>query len=139
MFSDKITYEDFNGNVQTEEVFFNLSKMELLALDPKGPEGYAEKLQKVANSDNVIEILNSFKDIVKLSYGVKSEDGKRFIKSEEVFKDFEESPAYDEFMTKLMSEEDYALDFMLGAMPSVEGVTKESVLKDMDFKRIANK
>ena len=131
MFSDKITYEDFNGNTQTKEVFFNLSKMEALALDSEGPEGYAKKLQAVADEGDMIQILDAFKDIVKKAYGVKSEDGKRFIKSDEEFAKFEESPAYDEFMMKLITEEDYALDFILGALPSVEGVTKDSVLKDV--------
>lgn len=130
MFSDKITYEDFNGNIEVEEVFFNISKMESLELEASYPGGYATYLQQVAESEDPSEVIAAFKDIVKKAYGVKSEDGKRFIKSDEEFKKFEESPAYDEFMIKLMSEENYALDFIIGVMPSTEGVTKEAILKD---------
>lgn len=131
MFSDTITYEDFNGNTATQEVYFNISKMESLELEASYPGGYGEYLQSVVDTENVQDILNAFKGIVKKAYGVKSEDGKRFIKSEEEFKKFEESPVYDEFMMKLMSDEGYALDFVLGAMPSTEGVTKDSLLKEV--------
>lgn len=134
MFSDIISYEDFNGETQTQEIFFNISKMEALELEAAHPEGYAKMLDEIAKKEDIAEILAAFKDIVKLAYGVKSEDGKRFVKSEEAFKEFEESPVYDEFMMKLISEENYALDFILGALPNVDGLTKESVLKDVRFK-----
>lgn len=131
MFSDKITYVDFDGNTVTEEVFFNISKMEMLQLDADHSGKYGEYLQKIADTEDMKQLLDAFKNIVKMSYGVKSEDGKRFVKSEEEFKKFEESPVYDEFMMKLMSNEDYALKFILGAMPSVDGVTEESVRKNL--------
>lgn len=127
MFSDKITFEDFNGNTVTEEIFFNISKMEMLEMDASHNGQYGEYLQEIANTEDVQALLGAFKDIVKLSYGVKSEDGKRFVKSDEEFKKFEESPAYDEFMIKLMTQEDYALKFILGVMPSAEGVTEETI------------
>ena len=131
MFSDKITYENFNGETETQEVFFNISKMESLELEASYPEGYGQHLQNVVDTGDVRQVLEVFKDLVKKAYGVKSEDGKRFVKSEEEFKKFEESPVYDEFMMKLMGDDGYALDFILGAMPSVDGVTKETVLKDI--------
>lgn len=134
MFSDVIEYEDFNGNLQKQELFFNLSKMEALELEASYPNGYAETLSEIAERENMSEILEAFKDLVRRSYGVKSEDGKRFVKSDEAFKEFEECPAYDEFMTKLISEEDYALNFILGALPNTEGLNKEAILKDARLK-----
>lgn len=138
MFSDKITYEDFNGNTETQEVFFNISKMEALDLEAEYPGGYAQHLQNVVDSEDVQEILKVFKEIVKKAYGVKSEDGKRFIKSDEEFAKFESSPAYDEFMMKLMGEENYSVDFILGAMPSVDGITKEKVLSEIKIEALGS-
>ena len=132
MFTDTITYEDFNGETQTMDVYFNISKMEAFTMDPDGPDGYAKKLQDVADSNNMITIIDAFRDIVKKAYGVKSEDGKRFIKSEEAFREFEESPAYDEFMMKLVGDEGYVLDFIFGAFPYVDGVNKENIIKQME-------
>lgn len=134
MFSDIISYEDFNGDKQTQEVFFNISKMEALQLEAAHPEGYSESLEKMAEREDIGEILEAFKDLVKLAYGVKSEDGKRFVKSDEAFEEFKSSPVYDEFMMKLITEEEYALNFILGALPNVDGFTKESVIKDVKFK-----
>ena len=132
MFSDKITYEDFNGDEVTEEVYFNISKMEALELETRYPEGYGEHLQSIVDGNDVKEIFEAFKDIVKTSSGVKSEDGKRFVKSDTEYEKFKASPVYDEFMMKLMTEEDYALDFVLGVMPSVEGLTKDSLIKSLN-------
>lgn len=131
MFSDKITYEDFNGDTQTEEVFFNISKMEMLELDANHNGQYGEYLTEIANSQDMRALLDAFKAIVKAAYGVKSEDGKRFVKSDEEFTKFEESPVYDEFMMKLMGEEEYALKFVLGVLPSVDGVSEETVRKSL--------
>lgn len=133
MFSDIITYEDFNGGTQSQQLFFNISKMEGLDLEASHPEGYSVYLQEIVDRGEVKEILGVFKEIVKLSYGVKSEDGKRFVKSEEAYQDFVDSPAYDEFMMKLLSESDYALNFILGALPNVDGLTKESILKELNL------
>lgn len=131
MFTDKITYEDYNGNTVTEEVFFNISKMEMLTLDAEHGGAYGEYLQKIAETEDMKALLDAFKQIVKIAYGVKSEDGKKFVKSEEVFKDFEDSPLYDEFMMKLMMEEEYAMKFILGAMPSVDGVNEDTIRKSL--------
>lgn len=131
MFSDKITYEDFDGNTQTQEVFFNISKVEALSLETSYPGGYGDYLQKVVDTNDNHRILEVFKDIVKKSYGVKSEDGKRFVKSEEEYKKFEESPVYDEFVMKLIGDENYALDFVIGVMPSTDGVTKEALIHQL--------
>lgn len=132
MFTDIITYEDFDGNTDKMEVFFNISKMEALELEASYSDGYASMLGRIAASNNNRAILDTFKDLVKKAYGVKSEDGKRFVKSEEEFEKFVSSPAYDEFMMKLMTEEDYALDFIIGAFPNAEGVTKETILSNMN-------
>lgn len=128
MFIDSITYEDFNGETQTQDVFFNISKVEALELEANG---FSDMLQKISDSGNTVEAIKAFKDLVRLSYGVKSEDGKRFVKSTEEFEKFESSPVYDEFMMKLIGEPDYALDFVIGAFPVSEGVSKERILGEL--------
>lgn len=138
MFIDTITYEDFNGNTCSQDVYFNISKMKAIELEAMYPGGYGEHLQKLTEEGDMQKILGAFKEIVKMAYGVKSEDGKRFIQTEEEYQKFEESPAYDEFMMKLMTEEDYALDFVLGTMPSADGVTRETILKEMNTKGLVS-
>lgn len=117
MFKDVIKYEDFNGFAREETVYFNLSKMEAMELFASHPEGYSEYLKSVVDSGNSKLILDTFVDIVKMSYGVKSEDGLRFIKSDDLTEKFTQSPMYDEFMFRLASDENYMKSFVDGTIP----------------------
>jgi hypothetical protein len=79
----RITYEDFNGEEVTEELYFNLSKAELVELELSRPGGMQEHLQKIVESEDGKAIITEFKELILMSYGQRSEDGKRFIKNQE--------------------------------------------------------
>lgn len=117
MLKKTITYEDYDGNTHTEDFYFNLSKAELIEIEASVPGGVAAKLEKIAKDKNGTEIINTFKDIILKSYGIKSEDGKRFIKSEEISKAFEETEAYSELFYELAVDADKAAAFINGIMP----------------------
>ena len=46
-----------------------------------------------------------FEDLIKKAYGVKSEDGRRFMKSEEISRSFMESPAYEILFEELVTND----------------------------------
>lgn len=117
MLKKTITYEDYDGNTRTEDFYFNLSKAELIEIEASTPGGVAAKLEKISKDNNGSEIIKTFKDIILKSYGVKSEDGKRFIKSEEISKAFEETEAYSELFYELALDADKAAAFVNGIMP----------------------
>lgn len=117
MLKKTITYEDYDGNTRTEDFYFNLSKAELIEIEASVPGGVAAKLEKISKDKNGTEIIKTFKDIILKSYGVKSEDGKRFIKSEEISKAFEETEAYSELFYELAIDADKAAAFINGIMP----------------------
>jgi hypothetical protein len=117
MLKRTITYEDYDGNTRTEDFYFNLSKAELIEIEASTPGGVAAKLEKISKDNNGAEIIKTFKDIILKSYGVKSEDGKRFIKSEEISKAFEETEAYSELFYELALDADKAAAFVNGIMP----------------------
>ena len=52
-----------------------------------------------------------------MSYGVKSPDGKKFIKSEEITKDFKDTNAYDVMFIKYLSHPESFNAFIDGIMP----------------------
>lgn len=95
MHKETITYVDFNGTERTEDHYFNLSKTEITELEVSMPYGLAEYLMGIVNAKNVPEIMASFKKIILSAYGIKSADGRRLEKGEEISKAFTESPAYD--------------------------------------------
>ena len=59
-----------------------------------------------------------FKDIFLNSYGIKSPDGRRFIKNDEVKTDFEQTEAYSQLFMELVTDADKMADFIKGVIPS---------------------
>ena len=101
MHKETITYVDFNGTERTEDHYFNLSKTEITELEVSMPGGLAEYLMGIVNAKNVPEIMASFKKTILSAYGIKSADGRRLEKGEEISKAFTESPAYDVLFQRL--------------------------------------
>lgn len=117
MFKDTITYEDFDGNIREETVYFNMSRMEAMELMASYPDGYDHYLQSVVDSGDSRLIVDTFSGFVKKAYGVKSEDGTRFVKSEELSEEFGQTAVYDEIMMKLAQNEEYVKAFVRGVVP----------------------
>ena len=103
MLAKKIKYTDYNG-VEREEVFyFNITKAELMTQNLMTPGGLETKLKRIINSKDVPELTKYIQDIIKDSYGVKSDDGVRFIKDENLSKMFRQTDAYDKLFVDLLS------------------------------------
>ena len=122
-----VTYEDFNGETQTETLYFNLSKSELIELEVGVEGGFAKMLDNIVKSENQKELVAQFKKLILLAYGVKSEDGKRFIKSDQLREEFSQTAAYNELFMKFATDDKAAADFVNGIIPKdmVEEVAKE--------------
>lgn len=123
MLAHELKYEDFNGNEVTETFYFNLTKSELIKLQVSVEGGMQKVLQDIIDSQDVKSLVHEFEKIVLASYGVKSEDGKRFIKTEELREQFSQTAAYDALFSKIATDEKFAAEFILGTFP-----------KDMDLK-----
>ncbi len=106
MFKYSIKYTDYNGVEREEPYFFNLSKAELMEMELSTQAGVEEMIRvMIATKDNA-KIVKLFKDLILKSYGIKSEDGRRFIKTQQLRDEFEQSEAYSEFFMKLLANED---------------------------------
>ena len=118
MYIKKITYTDYNGEQRTEPFYFNLNKGELIKLQLSKNGGYQAFLRRLLDTNDQAEIIKVFDQFIKDAYGVKSDDGKRFIKNQEVLDDFVQSEAYSELLTELISNEKAQLEFIQGLMPA---------------------
>lgn len=118
MIKETITYVDYDGNKRTEDHYFNLSKAELTELQMSKKGGFHSYLTRIMSSNDTPEIMSVFKEIITMSYGRKSDDGRRFIKNNELLEDFLQSEAYTEFLMKIIGEEGEAAKFINGLMPS---------------------
>ena len=117
MFKDKVTYTDYNGVEREEEFFFNLNEAELFEMQNSVRGGLTEKVKKIMETKNTPEIIKLFKEIMQMSYGVKSDDGRRFIKNKEVLDEFTQTEAYSKIYMKLATDSDYAAKFINEIIP----------------------
>lgn len=118
MIKKTITYTDFNGVERTEDFYFHLTEAELTEMDLDEQGDLAGKLQKIVDSKDLKEIKDAFKWIVLKSYGEKSDDGRRFMKSPEITKAFEETQAYSDIWMELATNEEAASAFVNGIIPA---------------------
>lgn len=126
MLKKTITYKDFDNNERTETHFFNLTKTELAEIALDLPDGIVDESTEVSEQAAmaIVEKLGGdgvFKFIKKLllkSYGIKSPDGRRFEKSEEISKEFSETLAFDTIFMELMSDDQAAANFVNQLIPS---------------------
>ena len=119
MYKKVIKYEDFNGTQREETFYFNLSKAELMEMELSTKAGVEEMIRVlIATKDNAT-IVKTFKDLILKSYGIKSEDGTRFIKTQQLRDEFEQSNAYSEFFIELLSNPDEQVRFINGVVSGV--------------------
>lgn len=125
MIMKTIKYVDYDGVERSESFFFNLSKAELVSMDFEVEGGFKRKIEKVIESQNQRELIEIFKDIIFRSYGEKSADGRRFIKSKEISEAFTQTEAYSELFMELATDAKAAEAFIKGIMPA--DVAKEAL------------
>lgn len=118
MLTKTITYTDFNDNERTEDFYFHLSEREIMNLHTKYDGGLDGAIEAMVQSNDIHELLAVLQEIILLSYGVKSADGKSFVKSDEVKQQFEYSAAFSELYLDLLSDEQNAVDFIKNLLPT---------------------
>lgn len=127
MLKKTITFTDYDDVERTEDHYFNLSKAELIMMDSEVVGGFKRRLEKIVQSKDTVEIMEVFKDLIHRSYGVKSDDGRRFIKSDAISTEFEQTEAYSELVMELLSDPSKAAEFMNAIIPKGL-VDKDTVL-----------
>lgn len=117
MLKKRINYTDYNGVARSEDFYFNLNKAEVAEMELSIKGGLAALIQQIVDTDNRPELIRIFKDLIIRAYGVKSLDGKRFIKNDEVRDEFVQSEAYSELFMELATNAESASEFINGIIP----------------------
>lgn len=117
MLKKTITYLDYNDVERTEDFYFNLTKAEITEMEMSTTGGLSEKIQNIVQAQDIPEIIKIFKELVLKAYGVKSPDGKRFIKNEELTEAFSQTEAYSQLFMELATDADAAAKFINGITP----------------------
>lgn len=128
MIKREISYEDFDGNPHVETFWFHLTKTEAFEISSEYPENVEQMIKKMVASDDRRQIVEIFKKIVLRSYGQRSEDAKRFIKTPEATLEFSQSAAFDALFIELVTNDKVMADFIVGIMPNeVQGSMREQI------------
>ena len=117
MLKKTIKYEDFDGNEREETFYFNLTEAELAEMELSEKGGLTKKLQLIVDTEDTPAIVKFFKEMLLLSFGKKSEDGRRFEKSEELRKEFSESMAFSKLFMELATDDEKAAEFINAIVP----------------------
>lgn len=118
MLKKTITYTDYNGAERTEDFYFNLTKAEVLEMEMSVSGGLAEMINRIVAAKDQPSIMKIFKDLILKAYGVKSPDGKRFIKSDEISAEFAQTEAYSQLYVELATDANSASAFVNGIVPA---------------------
>jgi hypothetical protein len=117
MLKKTIEYTDYNGVDCKEDFYFNLTNAEIMEMELTTDGGLAETITKIVDAKNVAEIIKIFKKLILKAYGIKSGDGKRFMKSDEISTAFSQTEAYSILFMELSTDADAASKFVNGIIP----------------------
>lgn len=118
MIKKTIPYTDYNGVERKEDFYFNLTKAEIMEMEMSTKGGLAEMIQRIVAAQDQPAIIKIFKDLIVKAYGVKSPDGKRFIKNQEIVDEFVQTEAYSQLFMELATDPDAAAKFVNGIVPA---------------------
>lgn len=131
MIKKTVSYENFNGDKVTKDLYFNLTKFEATEFALDLPDEITSEVSKegvnAANMDSVSKIVQKLggkgiidfiRKLVLKAYGIKSEDGERFEKSEKISTEFSQTMAFDTLMMELLTNDEEASRFINGVIPA---------------------
>lgn len=115
-----ITYTDYNGETRTEDFYFNLNKAEVMEMQLHHNGAYSEYLKRLVTEQDGKAMAEEYKFLILKSYGKKSDDGRKFVKSKEISEDFQQTEAFSELYMQLATEDEAITKFVNGVFPKLD-------------------
>lgn len=131
MLKKTIEFEDYDGNKRSEEHYFNLNKSEVIKwLTTTGDYTLDKVLERLSTERNGKKIMEIFEDLIHMSYGRKSLDGRKFEKNDEIWNDFYQTEAYSVLFTELVTDAGKAATFINEIIPSAIADEIKKIVND---------
>lgn len=115
---------DFNNSPRVDECLFHLTQTEIAKLELSFQGGLVKTVESYLQDKDGAKIIDLFERIIRLAYGVRSVDGREFLKTDDLFEKFYYSSAYDALFMELMNSADAASAFINGIMPTMDAQSK---------------
>lgn len=123
MIKKTVMWKDFNGGEHMEDFYFHLYKPDMVDLEVSKSGGLSALLPKLVASNDMGEVYEIFKKLIRMSLGIRSADGAKFTKrspeARDYVNDFMDSPAYAALFDDLTDEArpNAGVEFLFGMMP----------------------
>lgn len=117
MIKETVTYKDYNDLERTETFYFHFNEAEILDMEMSVEGGFAERVQRIVDAKDQSSLLKIIKNFVLDAHGVKSDDGRLFIKNDKTRAEFVQCPAYSIIFMKLVTDDVKAAEFVNGVVP----------------------
>lgn len=131
MYKKTIEFEDFDGNIRKEDHFFHLNKSEVIKwLTTSGDYTLDKVLERLSTERNGKKIIEAFENLIRMAYGRKSLDGRKFEKTEEIWKDFYQTEAYSILFMELITDAKKAAEFVNKIIPESLSKEVEKIIKE---------
>ena len=120
MIKKTMTYVDFNGETVVEDLYFNLNALEYTRLTARNGGDLDKRIAELVEKEDTEGIIALMEDLLLSSYGVKSEDGRRFVKTKQIREEFEYSQAYADLFVLLLTSPEETKKFGQGIASSAQ-------------------
>lgn len=117
MYKKTITFTDYNGVERTEDFYFNLNESEVMKLEMRVPGGLTAMMQRIVQKLDAQQIIDTFEDLIRQSYGEKSPDGREFRKDAGLVERFMQTEAYNKLFMELCTDSKAASEFFNSIIP----------------------
>lgn len=117
MFKDTVTYKDYDGKERTESFYFHYNEAELMEMINSEEGDFSARVKRLVDANEQSKVIKIVKKFVLDAFGIKSDDGRRFMKSDEIREAFEQCPAYSIIFMKMARDAKFAADFINNVVP----------------------
>ena len=121
MFERKFKFEGFDGKMYEDTWGFYLSKADLLEIQLGTFVGLDALMKRLIETKNGKEIMAIVKEIILKAVGHTSPDGRKFLRNDELREEFQQTDAYSQLFSELVTDPEKVLDFIFGAVPKEIG------------------
>lgn len=120
MFKIKQKYEDFDGHMREEDLYFNFTEPQLRSFLDKNPSFSEANLANLIATKDLKQMLEALEALIIAAYGEKSEDGKVFKKNKEITENFACSAAFAQIVDDIMYKGgiDLVKSFIINIFPA---------------------
>ena len=117
MFKKTMTYTDYNGVERTEDFYFNLDERDITKMELSTSGGLDQYIKKISAEQDLPKIIALFEELIDASYGIKSADGKYFVKDKDELFKFKSTQAYSDLYMELATDDKKAAEFINAITP----------------------